>query len=78
MPFTIYDGDGDDDDDGVSRCGDSYDNYLLLKIRPLIFNIGIPILVRRHLYLETPLLMPWAPSQYKDGVSRYGDSYVNY
>ena len=44
----------------------------MLKIRRLrdrlIFNMGIPILVRRHLYIETT---PRSPSQYKDHLSRY-------
>ena len=31
----------------------------------LIFNMGIPTLVRRHIYIET---VPWPPSQYKDGL----------
>ena len=43
----------------------------MLKIRRLrdrlIFNVGIPILIR-HLYIETT---PRSPSQYKDHLSRY-------
>ena len=46
----------------------------MLKIRRsrdrLIFNMGIPILVRRHLYIETA---PRTLSRYKDGLSRHGD-----
>ena len=47
----------------------------MLRIRRsdrLIFNMGIPILVRRHLYIETA---PRAPSQYKTGLSRHRDSH---
>ena len=47
--------------------------HLIIKT---IFNTGIPTLVRRHLYIETApmsfLVMTWAPSQYKDCLSRYG------
>ena len=47
----------------------------MLKIRrsrdSLIFDMGVPILVRRHLYTEKA---PWVPFQYKDHLSRYRDS----
>ena len=46
------------------RYGDS-----MLEIRQLrgclIFNMGIPILVRQHLYIE---IGPWGPIQYKDDI----------
>ena len=48
----------------------------MLKIRRswdlLIFNMGIPILVRRHLYIETS---PWLSLMY---VKSYKDSYMMY
>ena len=46
----------------------------MLKIRQsrdcLIFNMGIPILARRHLYIET---VPEGPFQYKDVIIQYAN-----
>ena len=46
----------------------------MLKIRRsgdrLIFNMGILILGRQHLYIE---MVPKVPFQYKDHISKYGD-----
>ena len=39
----------------------------------LIFNMGIPILVRRHFYIETA---PWALSQYEYGIFGHEDSSI--
>ena len=50
----------------------------MLKIRRtpdrLIFNMGILILVRRHLYIETA---PRVPFQYEDHLSNYSDFHYN-
>ena len=48
----------------------------VLKIRRswdrLIFNMGIPILVRGYLYINTA---PWVLLQYKDRLSKYANSH---
>ena len=48
----------------------------MLKIRRplgrLIFNMGIAIPGKTVFLIETA---PWAPSQYKNGLSKYGDFY---